>query len=74
MRPSFFVLTADAVGTGISDLAAQLRAEHNLKIPDAIQIASALSNGLPDFVCNDKAFRKVKDIDCLILGELDKKK
>ena len=54
---------------GISDLAAQLRAEHNLKTPDAIQIASALSSGATGFVCNDKAFRKVKDIDCLILGD-----
>jgi predicted nucleic acid-binding protein len=55
---------------GISDLAAKLRAEHNLKTPDAIQIASALANGATGFVCNDKAFRKAKDIDCLILGDL----
>ncbi|RPI37356.1 MAG: PIN domain-containing protein [Nitrospiraceae bacterium] len=54
---------------GISDLAAKLRAEHNLKTPDAIQIASALSDGATGFVCNDKAFRRVKEIECLILGD-----
>lgn len=54
----------------ISDLAARIRAEHNLKTPDAIQIASALAGGATGFVCNDKAFRRVKDIDCLILGDL----
>jgi len=54
---------------GISDLAAQLRAEHNLKTPDAIQIASALSSGSTGFVCNDKAFQKIKDIECLILSD-----
>lgn len=54
---------------GISDLAAQLRAAHNLKTPDAIQIASALSAGATGFVCNDRAFLKVTDIDCLVLAD-----
>ena len=54
---------------GISDLAAKLRAEYNLKTPDAVQIASALSNGAAAFICNDKAFLRVKDIECLILDE-----
>ncbi len=54
---------------GISDLAARLRAEHNFKTPDAIQMASALSGGATGFVCNDKIFRKVKDIECLILDD-----
>jgi predicted nucleic acid-binding protein len=54
---------------GISDLAAQLRAEHNLKTPDAIQIASALSSGATGFVCNDKGFQKIKGIECLLLSD-----
>ena len=53
----------------ISDLAAKLRAAHNFKTPDAIQIASAISCGATGFVCNDKAFRRVKDIECLILDD-----
>jgi len=54
---------------GISDLAAQLRAAHNLKTPDAIQIASALSAGATGFICNDRAFLKVTDMDCFILSD-----
>jgi predicted nucleic acid-binding protein len=54
---------------GISDLAARLRAEHNLKTPDAIQMASALSAGATGFVCNDKGFRKIKEMECLILED-----
>lgn len=48
---------------GISDMAAKLRAEHNLKTPDAIHMASAISCGATGFVCNDNAFRRVKDTD-----------
>jgi predicted nucleic acid-binding protein len=53
----------------ISDLAARLRAEYNLKTPDAIQMASALSTGSTGFICNDRAFRRVKNIECLILSD-----
>ncbi len=54
----------------ISDIAAKIRAEHNLKTPDAIQIASALSADTDGFICNDKTFKKVKDIECLILDDV----
>ncbi len=53
----------------ISDLAAKLRAVHNLKTPDAIQIASAVSGGATVFVCNDSAFRRVREIECVILSD-----
>ncbi|MEW6076484.1 MAG: PIN domain-containing protein [Thermodesulfobacteriota bacterium] len=55
---------------GISDLAAKLRAEHSLKTPDAIQIASALSVGATGIVTNDKVFRKTNQIPCLVLDEM----
>ncbi|MDI6744519.1 MAG: type II toxin-antitoxin system VapC family toxin [Thermodesulfovibrionales bacterium] len=54
---------------GISDLAAKLRAEHGLKTPDAIQAASAISHGTKGFICNDRIFKKVRDIDCLIIDD-----
>jgi predicted nucleic acid-binding protein len=53
----------------IADLAAKLRAEHNLKTPDAIQIASAISSSATGFICNDRAFQKIKDIECLIIDD-----
>lgn len=54
----------------IADLAARLRAGHNLKTPDSIQAASAIASGATGFVCNDRAFRKVKEIESLVLGDL----
>ena len=54
---------------GISDLAAKLRAEYGLKTPDAIQAASAISYGAKGFICNDSVFKKIKDIDCLIIDD-----
>lgn len=54
----------------ISDLAAKLRADHNLKTPDSVQIASALAGGATGFVCNDRAFRKVKEVECLIISDI----
>lgn len=54
----------------IADLAARLRAGHNLKTPDSIQAASAIASGATGFICNDGAFRKVKEIESLALGDL----
>ncbi len=62
-------LTWVPLSLNISDLAAKIRAEHNLKTPDAIQIATALSSGATGFICNDRVFLRIKDIECLILGD-----
>lgn len=51
----------------IADRAAELRADYRLKTPDAIHLASALSCGATGFLCNDTIFRKVKEIECLLL-------
>jgi len=53
----------------IADLAARLRAAHQLKTPDAIQAASAITSGATGFVCNDRAFRKIPELDCLVLDD-----
>jgi predicted nucleic acid-binding protein len=53
----------------ISDLAAKLRAENGLKAPDAIHAASAISCGAKGFICNDRVFRKINDIDCFMIDD-----
>jgi len=53
----------------IADTAARLRADHRLKTPDAIQAATAISSGATGFLCNDAAFKRVKEFDCLLLDE-----
>lgn len=54
----------------VSDLAARFRAEYGLKTPDAIQAASAILYGATGVICNDKAFKKVKDIECLTIDDI----
>ena len=62
-------LTWIPITLNIADMAARLRAEHHLKTPDAIQAASAITSDATGFVCNDRAFRKIPELDCLILDD-----
>jgi len=50
--------------------AARLRAQFNLKTPDAIHAASALNHGCDLFVTNDPIFRRVANLKVEILNEL----
>ena len=54
----------------VADVAARLRAEFNLKTPDAIQAASAMSLQATGFISNDPAFKRVDTLDVLILDDL----
>jgi predicted nucleic acid-binding protein len=54
----------------IADRAARLRAEHNLRTADALQIAAALDAGAGGFISNDLAFRKVGGLKILVMEEL----
>lgn len=56
----------------VADIAARLRAEHRLKTPDSIQAASAIISGATGFICNDKAFKKIKEFESLVLDDLVK--
>jgi predicted nucleic acid-binding protein len=47
----------------IADAGAYSRAEYNLRTPDAIQAATALSHGATGFVSNDAGFRRVAGLD-----------
>ena len=51
--------------------AATLRAVHNLRIPDALQIATALEFNCQVFLTNDKQLKRVTELGVLILDELE---
>ena len=55
----------------MGERAAQLRATHNLKTPDALQLAAAILSGCSAFLSNDRALLRVPDITVLILDDLD---
>ncbi|WP_445638253.1 VapC toxin family PIN domain ribonuclease [Nostoc sp. DSM 114161] len=50
--------------------AANLRATTNLKTPDAIHVATALSVNCNQFLTNDKGFRNVPSLPVIILSEV----
>lgn len=54
----------------IADRAAQIRADHNLRTPDAIQAATALAAGVTGYITNDPVFRRIKPLEILILDDL----
>lgn len=50
--------------------AAELRADSNLKTPDAIHLATALTNGATAFLTNDRDFGEVPDLRIMAVSEL----
>lgn len=58
------------VNLEIADRAARLRAEHSLRTPDALQAASAIARGATGFISNEATFRRVSELDAVILDGL----
>lgn len=55
--PNFEIVEVDAA---VSDAAARLRAEYSLRMPDALQVATALNEGAGWLVTNDHRLRRVE--------------
>jgi predicted nucleic acid-binding protein len=51
--------------------AAELRAAHNLKTPDALHVATAIMRGADAFLTNDAGIRRVDEITVLVLDDLE---
>ena len=54
----------------LADRAAELRARYRLSTPDAIQLATAIGHKATRFYGNDRGLRRVKEIECVIVGDL----
>jgi predicted nucleic acid-binding protein len=63
-------LTAIPLDEGIAEEAANLRARHNLRTPDAIQLATAIRSGASSFLTNDANSAAVPGIAVRILQNL----
>ena len=50
--------------------AAQLRAQRNLKTPDAIHAATAIAHGCSIFITNDNGFRRVSTLPLVVLSDI----
>ncbi|MCI5149129.1 MAG: PIN domain-containing protein, partial [Candidatus Electrothrix sp. MAN1_4] len=53
----------------IAERASELRSSYNLRTPDALQIAAALSADCEVFLTNDKKLKQVKDIRVIVLND-----
>lgn len=54
----------------ISNISSTLRANYNIKTPDAIQIATCISRGGTAFFTNDSILKKVKEVEVVILKDI----
>ena len=66
--PNFSLMPIDVT---VSRAAARLRAQHNLKTPDAIQVATAIESQCEAFLTNDIGLKRVKELQILVLDELE---
>jgi predicted nucleic acid-binding protein len=53
-----------------ADLAAELRASHNLQTPDALHAAAAIQGKATGFITNDPVFERVKKLEVLVLDRI----
>ena len=64
------VLMTSEVTSGIAEQAAQLRAAHNIRTPDAIQISAALEAGATHFLTNDIRLPDIPSLDIISLDSI----
>ena len=58
------------LNVSVGDEAARLRAEHGLRTPDAIQIATATTCGADFFLTNDRQLSRVPGIEVVLVADL----
>ena len=51
-------------------IAADIRVRYNLKLPDALQITTAIQSNCDAFLTNDLQFKKVRELSILVVSEL----
>ena len=54
----------------VAEKGAELRATYGIRIPDALQLASAIENQATIFLSNDYNLKKIKEIEIVLLKEM----
>ncbi len=60
-----------AIGAAVGQRAAALRVRHGLKLPDALQIATAIGSNCDAFLTNDAELKRVTELRVLVIKELE---
>lgn len=55
----------------IAQRAARLRADYNLRTPDAVQVATAILEGCDAFLTNDTRLKRITEIRVIVIEELE---
>ena len=63
-------LTVYAVEDDIAERAAQIRRNYNFRLPDAIQLATALHSKARAFITNDRRLKRFKELPIVLLSEI----
>ncbi|OZH55375.1 twitching motility protein PilT [Hydrocoleum sp. CS-953] len=58
------------INSEIALIAADIRVRYNLKLPDALQIATAIHSNCDAFLTNDLQLKKVSELSILVISEL----
>lgn len=67
---SFSALSTVSIDEKIAETAALLRARYSIRLPDALQVATAIQGEASLFLTNDKRVKKVDVVEVLVLSEL----
>jgi predicted nucleic acid-binding protein len=59
-----------AIDVHVAQVAAELRAQFAIRLPDALQLAAAMAAGCDAFVTNDRALKQVTDLSVIVLADL----
>jgi predicted nucleic acid-binding protein len=59
------------VSSEVAVAAALIRAQHNLRTPDAIQLATSIHEGAAYFFTNDASLPSIQSLSLLLLDELE---
>lgn len=78
LRQDFINVVVNGVSTTFvgldqtsGEIAGALRARYNLRLPDALQLAAALSAGCEAFLTNDAQLKRVTELQILVLDDLE---
>ncbi len=63
-------LTTFDVSPDIAQKAAEIRANYQIRTPDAIQLAAALQGGATFFLTNDHGLKKFSEINVIVVDDL----
>ncbi len=67
--PNLRIVNLDA---NISEKASYFRAKYGITTPDAVQIATVMSQGGAAFITNDESLAKIEEIRVILLDEIRK--